>query len=37
MHDMKFILEVMGVVLITIVVLFAGYAKFGAMSSKKQK
>lgn len=37
MHDVKFALEVMGVVLISIVVLFAGYAKFGAISSKKQK
>jgi len=37
MHDIKFVLEVMGVVLITIVVLFAGYAKIGAISAKKQK
>jgi hypothetical protein len=37
MQDVKFIMEVMGVVLITIVVLFAGYAKLGAISSKKQK
>ena len=37
MHDVKFVLEVMGVVLVTIVALFAGYAKLGAISSKKQK
>jgi len=37
MHDVKFVLEVMGVVLVTIVVLFAAYAKLGAISSKKQK
>lgn len=37
MHDVKLALEVLSVVLITIVVLFAGYAKIGAISSKKQK
>jgi len=37
MQDIKFVLEVTGVVLITIVVLLAGYAKPGTISSKKQK
>jgi len=37
MHDMKFILEVIGAVSLSVIILFAIYAKFGAMSSKKQK
>ena len=37
MRDVNFVPEVTGAVLITIVVLFAGYAKPGAISSKKQK
>lgn len=37
MHDIIFVLEMMGIALATIVVLFAGYAKLGAISSKKQK
>jgi len=37
MHDMKFILGVIGAISLSIIVLFAIYAKFGAMSSKKQK
>lgn len=37
MHDMKFILEVIGAVSLSVIILFAIYAKFGAMSSKKEK
>ena len=37
MHDMKFILEVIGAIFVSVVVLFAIYAKMGAISSKKQK
>ena len=37
MHDMKFILEVIGAIFVSVIILFAIYAKFGAMSSGKQK
>jgi len=37
MHDIKFVLEVIGVVFASVFVLFVVYAKFGEMSSKKQK
>jgi len=34
---MKFILEVFGAVFLSVIVLFAIYAKFGAMRSRRQK
>jgi hypothetical protein len=37
MHDMKFILEVIGAIFVSVIVLFAIYAKIGEISSKKQK
>jgi len=37
MHDMKFVLEVIGAISLSVIILFAIYAKFGEMSSKKQK
>jgi len=37
MHDMKFILEVIGAVSLSVIILFAIYVKFGAMSSRNQK
>jgi hypothetical protein len=37
MHDMKFILEVIGAISLSVIVLFAVYVKYGAMSSKKEK
>jgi len=37
MHDMKFILEIIGGMVLSVIVLFAVYVKIGEMSSRKQK
>jgi len=37
MHDIKFVLEVIGIAFVSIFVLFVVYAKIGEMSRNKQK
>lgn len=37
MHDIRFVLEVIGVVFVSIFVLFVIYAKIGEISTRKHK
>lgn len=37
MYDMKFILGIIGAMVLSVIILFAIYAKIGEMSSRKQK
>lgn len=37
MYDMKFILEVIGTIFVSIFILFVIYAKFAEISNKKDK